>query len=964
MEGRPMVCYSTGAINSVIEKLTKLVEVHPMVEGLLQDLQMLQRDLMDKFAGGHATDEQVKAWMKQVRELVYDIEDWLDPLLEGGGDDSIVPEIAANFRESVAEMERQIKEFKAQIQEARDRCTRYDLLHKAPNSYANLVDAEPSEVTVDCGCIWEEKTVLVGLDGPKSELENHLMDERKKLKVVSILGLEGHGKTTLAKEIYGKVKGQFECQAFVSVEQNTSTRAILMDIIRQVHRKMHPSDFSEKANCDEQQLITYIWEFLDAKRYFIFIDDIRSMWAWRVINAALPNNNLGSRILTTTAIKDLATSCCRRPSDVVYHMKSLNKDDSRSLLLGTISVRKEERPIDFENVCEHMLDMCGGLPLAIIITAGLLTKRSSELGPSKVLEKSMLFLMDQCSMSEGMRKILDISFADLPEPVKSCFLYLSAFPTNYSIKKDCLIRRWVTEGLIPQRDHKSSWETGESYFKELLTRRLIQAVFDDHEDQAVGCTIHGVIHEFIASISSKMNFITMEAELSSGLVPCDTIRRFSIDCSKQYEINTLESCSVHLCRVRSLTISRGAKLLPDLSAFGLIRVLDVEDNNQKLSYDQLERIGTLSLLRYLGLRGIDHIAELPREIGQLEHLTTLDVRQSQVRSLPIFTTTKLVSLLADDVQLPRGMGKMQELQEVSTIKLMSADSVHAMAELVDKSKLLRMLGVRFYEAYRDNETHRQAIIHFLDDVAKSSLQCVYLDGYPCHAVDLLLDYGAHTSLGHLRKFMLRISYGSLHRVPEEMASLVELTHLHVTVRRVNAEGLRALGKLPNLVLLNLTNSGTRELCVISKDGFQCLKVFWFECSGSGRMRLHFKEGAMPQLRRLHLKFNVMDAKSWFQDFGIQHLCCLVHASATINCIGATAKQVETVEAAVTDQISGNPNNPLLDLNREFEDLMKNDDMSFSLSETAGVHFPTADFEVPATGEHESEKPLLLHREKG
>jgi hypothetical protein len=44
-------------------------------------------------------------------------------------------------------------------------------------------------------------------------------------------------------------------------------------------------------------------------RYFVFTDDIQSKHAWSIINCALPNNNLGSRILATTCVKDVAMSC-------------------------------------------------------------------------------------------------------------------------------------------------------------------------------------------------------------------------------------------------------------------------------------------------------------------------------------------------------------------------------------------------------------------------------------------------------------------------------------------------------------------------------------------------------------------------------------------------------------------------------------------------------------------------------
>ncbi|KAL6908048.1 hypothetical protein ACP4OV_002218 [Aristida adscensionis] len=977
MEGGPMVCYWTGAINSLVHKLTLLREKHPPVEGLLQDLESLRDDIVSRFGGGRATDEQVKVWMKQVRELVYDIEDWLDPMLERGGEEgdcsdlelqseveedaisdveqasgvhedfnpifkgegsrdlkqtrnlgksAIGPMLEAGgskglklpskFRESKADSN-QLEEFKAQILEARDRCTRYNLLNKAPTSDdPNLVDAGSSEVAAGCGSLLEETTVLVGLDGPKRELEEHLEDyEQRKLKVVSVLGVEGLGKTTLAKEIYDNLKQQFECQAVVSGGHNTSTETIIRDIHRQVNCKMH---FGYKSSWDERQLIPDLWMFLSVRRYFIFIDDIRSTWTWSIVRAALPDNGHGSRILTTTCIKDVAASCSRRPIDVVYQMKALGHDDSRSLLLHKISIPKEERPVDFEEVSNTMLNMCGSMPLAIIVTAGLLTRKSAEVGPSKVLQKSMLPLLEKYNpMTEGMRKILDISFSDLSLPVKSCFLYLSAFPGNYTIRKDSLIRRWAAEGLLPKRDGKDFWETGQCYFNDLVTRGLIQPVFDDKDDKAVGCTVHCVVHEFITSLSSRENFVTTGAELYSRPFPCDTIRRFSVDSSKLDEFDTLTSCNQQLRRVRSLTISGGTQMMHDLGAFEHIRVLDIE-NPKGCPYGQLESIGKLSLLKYLGIR-VSRDILLHKEIEQLEHLTTLDVRGNETVFIPALTTAKLVSLLADNLALPKGMKWVQELEELSTIVLDSLDSLESMAELVNKSKKLRMLGVTFSHAVK-RETHRKGILRFLNAVGESSIRSLSFRSYPCHSVDLLLDRWAHERLDHnLQEFMLGISDEYL-RIPQGMASLVKLTHLDITVYRVEAEGVHTIGKLPNLAVLSITYFCTTKGCIISKECFQCLKILSLESSAMGDILLQVEAGAMPQLRRLHLGFDLRGADSWYPDFnfGIQHLSCLVQVSATIYCKGAKTSDVEALEAMIVHQVSGNPNNPSLKLSKNLQ----------------------------------------------
>jgi ABC-type glutathione transport system ATPase component len=54
------------------------------------------------------------------------------------------------------------------------------------------------------------------------------------LKVLSIVGFGGLGKTTLANEILRKQEGLFLCRAFVSVSQKPNIRKVLRTILSQV----------------------------------------------------------------------------------------------------------------------------------------------------------------------------------------------------------------------------------------------------------------------------------------------------------------------------------------------------------------------------------------------------------------------------------------------------------------------------------------------------------------------------------------------------------------------------------------------------------------------------------------------------------------------------------------------------------------------------------------------------------
>jgi hypothetical protein len=52
-------------------------------------------------------------------------------------------------------------------------------------------------------------------------------------------------------------------------------------------------------------------------------------------------------------------------------------------------------------------------------------------------------------MNPELRRIPNVlvkSYDGLPYHLKSCFLYLSIFPEDYTISRKRLVRRWIAEG--------------------------------------------------------------------------------------------------------------------------------------------------------------------------------------------------------------------------------------------------------------------------------------------------------------------------------------------------------------------------------------------------------------------------------------------------------------------------------------------------------------------------------------
>jgi len=207
--------------------------------------------------------------MKEVRELSYDIEDSLDDFRVRVDDDSAKPDgfidkcknllAKTKARRRIAKA---IQDLKVQLKEVSERNARYwQISNTVMNTSNNIVDRRAL-------AIFEDASRLVGIDQPKQEIISFLKKEdggisSQQPKIVSIVGIGGIGKTTLANRVYEELKDQFQCRAFLSVSRNPDMVKILRTILSQVTGQR----YCETEAGSIQQLIMEINEFLRTKRY-------------------------------------------------------------------------------------------------------------------------------------------------------------------------------------------------------------------------------------------------------------------------------------------------------------------------------------------------------------------------------------------------------------------------------------------------------------------------------------------------------------------------------------------------------------------------------------------------------------------------------------------------------------------------------------------------------------------------
>ena len=230
----------------------------------------------------------------------------------------------------------------------------------------------------------------------------------------------------------------------------------------------------------------------------------------------------------TTRIATIAKSCCSPHHGTVYELRPLSEADSISLFYKRIFGSEDLCPINLKDVATEIIKKCGGLPLAIITMASLMTTKLDR-REEWVSVCNSIGLGLQNYRVEEMERILSLSYNDLPYHLKTCLLYLSMYPEDYKVDMFRLVRRWIAEGFVKFESGRSLVDEGKSYFNELINRSLIQPVSIGLDGQATACRVHDMILDLIVSKAVEENFITPIGGPMQTLVSQEKVRRLSID---------------------------------------------------------------------------------------------------------------------------------------------------------------------------------------------------------------------------------------------------------------------------------------------------------------------------------------------------------------------------------------------------------------------------------------------------
>ncbi|KAM0024114.1 putative P-loop containing nucleoside triphosphate hydrolase [Helianthus debilis subsp. tardiflorus] len=309
----------------------------------------------------------------------------------------------------------------------------------------------------------------------------------------------GIGKTTLATKVFndGYVKHHFYVRVWVTVSQTYHKRDVLIQILLSIGVKQ------DLEMASDSRLRELVHQHLMGRRYLIVIDDIWNTETWDNLKLFFPHDNNGSRILLTSRLTEVAKHA--NLDGFIHHLGYLSKERSWELLCQKV-FQGDEFPEWSIKHGMQIVENCQGLPLAVVVIAGVLAKEAwSEKLWMEIAERAGSYIVGD---QNGCLETLALSYNHLPLHLRECFLNLGGFPEDYDFQVQRLIWLWVAEGFIEQAGDRRLEDIAEGYLMDLIDRNLVIVAGRRKSNGAVkACKVHDFVRELCLRQAKEERFI-------------------------------------------------------------------------------------------------------------------------------------------------------------------------------------------------------------------------------------------------------------------------------------------------------------------------------------------------------------------------------------------------------------------------------------------------------------------------
>ncbi|KAH6821459.1 hypothetical protein C2S53_006290 [Perilla frutescens var. hirtella] len=485
-----------------------------------------------------------------------------------------------------------------------------------------------------------------------------------KIEFMSLLGMPGIGKTTLAKEIFKdqSILDHFDHHAWVTLGPRYQPEDILADVLLQIF-----PDIDKMSVKGDGPLAKELCAKLSKKRFFIVLDDVWNTEALQQLENLF--KKMKAKVLVTTRLAYVARFS--PIYKIIIRLPLLNKEESWSLLCQKV-FPEGSCPIPLEKAGKRILEHCDGLPLLILMVASHLCKAEKKLEYWNQVADQKQNEVFKNAHSEISKALLP-SYESLPQHLKACFLYMGIFRRNHWISNSNIIRLWDAEGFLEPKQTANVEDFAEECLEKLVDKSFVMGSYFE-----IGtCRLHSVFWHLSNSEAEKSNFLhAFTSFADSTIEDMEGQRRLCIRNSTLLGIKDVHDSIASIPTTRSLLCTGPPHQYPVPICFGL-KLLRVLDALTIRLYEFPDEVVRLIHLRYLALTCS---GKLPASISNLCSLHYLIVAQHLT-----------IKSSEDLLLLPAEIWNMKELKYLHTTGR-SLTSPQSGAILPNLSTLLDVSG--------------------------------------------------------------------------------------------------------------------------------------------------------------------------------------------------------------------------------------------------------------------------------
>ncbi|XP_058108900.1 putative disease resistance protein RGA3 [Magnolia sinica] len=206
-----------------------------------------------------------------------------------------------------------------------------------------------------------DDSAIIGREHEKNEIIELLLRESSQegngVTVISIIGMGGLGKMTLAQLAYNDEKEHFDMRMWVCISEDFDVKRITESVLKSAIG-------TGCESLDLDQLQCHLRELLQGKRFLLVLDDIwnEDSEKWDKLRLPFQNGGRGSRVIITTRSENVSSAI---GNTQMHKLQVLSNDDCWLLFSQrALTDRSINECLELEKIGRKIVKKCGGVPLA------------------------------------------------------------------------------------------------------------------------------------------------------------------------------------------------------------------------------------------------------------------------------------------------------------------------------------------------------------------------------------------------------------------------------------------------------------------------------------------------------------------------------------------------------------------------------------------------------------------------